>query len=153
VSQVFAPGSELSYATGSDAGLWHLKEKKRRHKQMHQIRQERARERMTVRGLAKLSEVHHGTISNIERGVHEANVVTLGKIADALGVDIEVLTGERETQKARATEQKPVLPLLALVDWDDTRHQRLLIFERLRNGEITEVVADRQLRELVTADR
>lgn len=46
---------------------------------------------MTVRELAQASGVNKNTISDLEHGSRKARPVTLGKLADALGVPVEAL--------------------------------------------------------------
>ena len=77
---------------------------------MHPIKRERARQKMSLRELADRSGVHYGSISMIERGGRTPTIVTLAKLGDALGVDVEVLTGEREAPKAGPTpEPEPIV--------------------------------------------
>ncbi len=59
---------------------------------MHPIKRERARRRWSLRELAVRSGVPAGTISGVERGQREPQILTLAKIADALEVDVEELT-------------------------------------------------------------
>ena len=59
---------------------------------MHPIKRERARRRWSLRELAGRSGVPAGTISGVERGQREPQILTLAKIADALEVDVEELT-------------------------------------------------------------
>ncbi len=58
---------------------------------MHPIKRQRAIQRLSLRELARRSGVPAGTLSGIERGTREPQIVTLAKIADALGVDVEEL--------------------------------------------------------------
>jgi len=55
------------------------------------IRRLRAERRMTVRELAQASGVNKNTISDLEHGLRRARPVTLGKLADALGVPVWAL--------------------------------------------------------------
>ncbi len=55
------------------------------------IRRLRAEKQMTVRELAQASGVNKNTISNLEHGLRKPRLVTLGKLADALGVPVEAL--------------------------------------------------------------
>ncbi len=55
------------------------------------LRLERARKRMAVRGLAKAAGVNPGTVWELERGLREPHLVTVAKIADALGIPLEEL--------------------------------------------------------------
>lgn len=51
------------------------------------LRNERVAAGLTVRKLANLSGVHFTTINELETGKRKAELVTLGKLAKALGVD------------------------------------------------------------------
>ena len=52
----------------------------------------RAEASMTVRELSKASNVAASTISKIEKGHTEPNLITVGKLAKALGVRVSDLT-------------------------------------------------------------
>lgn len=81
---------------------------------MHPIKRQRAEKRLSLRELARRSGVPAGTISGIERGQREPQILTLAKIADALEVDIEKLTEEPISPKVpirpspEAPEEVPV---------------------------------------------
>ncbi len=69
---------------------------------MHPIKRQRAEQRLSLRELARRSGVPAGTISGIERGQREPQILTLAKIADALEVDIEELAGEPIAPKVQS---------------------------------------------------
>ncbi|MFT4040694.1 MAG: helix-turn-helix transcriptional regulator [Thermomicrobiales bacterium] len=52
-----------------------------------QLRRWRLARTMSVRGLAEKSGVNHSAISEIERGRRSPHPSTIGKLADALGID------------------------------------------------------------------
>jgi transcriptional regulator with XRE-family HTH domain len=56
------------------------------------LRKLRKNRRLTQRDLAKLSGVHHNTISGIESRSHKPHPSTLRLLAVALGADVEYLT-------------------------------------------------------------
>ena len=58
------------------------------------LRLERARKRLSIRGLAKEAGVTPGTIWETERGRTKPQLVTVAKIADALGIPLEELAGD-----------------------------------------------------------
>lgn len=60
----------------------------------YRLKIERARAGLTVDDLAKRSKVDGQTISRIEKGVTEPRISTIGKIANALKIDVEELIGE-----------------------------------------------------------
>lgn len=60
----------------------------------YKLKIERARAGLTVDGLAKKSKVDSQTISRIEKGSTEPRISTIGKIANALNIDVEELIGE-----------------------------------------------------------
>jgi len=55
---------------------------------------ERAKRRITIKQLAAKSGVNEHTISAIERGKSKPHAITLVKLADALGVELEKLLGK-----------------------------------------------------------
>jgi transcriptional regulator with XRE-family HTH domain len=69
---------------------------------MHPIKRYRAEQRLSLRQLAGRSGVPAGTISGIERGQREPQILTLAKIADALKVDVDKLIGEPTAPKVPA---------------------------------------------------
>jgi transcriptional regulator with XRE-family HTH domain len=56
----------------------------------------RAEAIMTVRALSKASNVAASTISKIEKGHTEPNLVTIGKLAKALGVSVSSLVKNKD---------------------------------------------------------
>ena len=70
---------------------------------MHPVKRERAKRRWSLRELARRSGVPAGTLSGIERGQREPQILTLAKIADALELDVEELV-EEAAPKARASQ-------------------------------------------------
>jgi transcriptional regulator with XRE-family HTH domain len=60
------------------------------------IRKAREAKEMSLTKLAKKCKTSPGQISAIELGKQEANMRTLRKIAEALGMDLEVGLAERE---------------------------------------------------------
>lgn len=58
---------------------------------MQQLVAYRAQRRLTQRALAEMAGVRHGTITRAEKGL-SVNVVTMHKIAQALGVTPEAIT-------------------------------------------------------------
>lgn len=55
---------------------------------------ERARQRLSIQGLAERSGVNAHTISDIERGVRKPRATTLAKLAEALGLEPEEFLGK-----------------------------------------------------------
>jgi transcriptional regulator with XRE-family HTH domain len=96
------------------------------------LRIERARQRLTVRQLAKKAGVNPGTISELERGVREPYPATLGKIAAALNIPVEELT------RAPLGEAPPLL---------QQSFNHLLAEERRAGGEL--LWPDERFRRLV----
>ena len=74
---------------------------------MEPIRRLRAERRMTVRQLAEASGVNKDTISAVERGLRRPHSMTLGKIADALGVSV----GELEASPVPKVPKVPATPI------------------------------------------
>jgi transcriptional regulator with XRE-family HTH domain len=58
---------------------------------MHPVERERIKQQLSLRELGRRSGVPAGTISGIERGIRKPHSLTLAKIADGLGVDVEEL--------------------------------------------------------------
>ncbi len=73
---------------------------------MHPIKRQRAIQRLSLRELARRSGVPAGALSSIERGQREPQIVTLAKIADALGVDVEELLEAPKKGPAPLPEDK-----------------------------------------------
>ena len=67
---------------------------------MHPIRRLRAEKGWTLAELEKRSGVALNTLSHIERGERSPQILTLTKIARALGVPVDALTGEDEESSA-----------------------------------------------------
>ena len=66
---------------------------------MHPLRRIRVRRGLTIKDLQERTGVNRGTISRAERRERTPLPLTLQRLADALGVDIEDLT-EEENPKA-----------------------------------------------------
>ena len=65
---------------------------------MHPLRRIRVRRGLTIKDLQERTGVNRGTISRAERRERTPLPLTLQRLADALGVDIEELM-EEETSK------------------------------------------------------
>lgn len=63
---------------------------------MKGLRVERARAGLTLHQLSARSGVNPGTISALERGVRRPQMNTIYRLANALGVDVQILFGGRE---------------------------------------------------------
>jgi transcriptional regulator with XRE-family HTH domain len=63
---------------------------------MHPIERERIKQRLSLRELGRRSGVPAGTISGIERGIRKPHSLTLAKLADGLGVEVEALMDLKE---------------------------------------------------------
>ncbi len=91
---------------------------------MHPIKRLRAERRLSLRELGRLSGVPAGTLSGIERGIREPQILTLAKIADALEVDVEDLYPKATASPSpeRAKEERRLLnrvrPLILLMEGD-----------------------------------
>ncbi len=59
----------------------------------NRIREERELRARSHKDISEITGIHVNTLSGIERGKHKPRPSTLRKIADALGVDVEDLTG------------------------------------------------------------
>lgn len=55
---------------------------------MNKLTYWRAKRKLTVRDLAEMADVSPNTISKIEKGHRKGTAVTLGKLAEALQVDV-----------------------------------------------------------------
>ena len=72
---------------------------------MRNLRLIRARKGLTIRDLEELTGVSKDSISAIERGTREPRAITLVKLADALGVEVdEIEEGLVSTPKTRLPE-------------------------------------------------
>src|SRR5215218_7369613 len=74
---------------------------------MHPIKRARARRQWSLRELGRRSGVPAGTISGIERGQREPQILTLAKIADALETDVEELTEQSPKALGRHSPEAP----------------------------------------------
>ncbi len=63
---------------------------------MHPVERERIKQQLSLRELARRSGVPAGTISGIERGLRKPHSLTMAKIADGLGVDVEELMAPKD---------------------------------------------------------
>lgn len=65
---------------------------------MNNMRVIRKQKKMTMKQLGKEVGVSESTISLYENGKHEPDLITIGRIADVLGVSVDQLLGRDETQ-------------------------------------------------------
>ena len=77
---------------------------------MHPIRRERAKRRWSLRELGRRSGVPAGTLSGIERGTRDPQILTLAKIAEALEVDVEGLVREEAPLPGKAAASPSPAP-------------------------------------------
>ena len=72
---------------------------------MNNLRQLRKSQHLTMKELGKIVGMSESTISLYERGLHEPDIETMGKLADALHTTVDELIGrdEADTKKEPAT--------------------------------------------------
>ncbi len=111
------------------------------------LREVREGRGMSHRDLMEVSGVHYNTLSGIETGKHKPRPSTLRKLADALDVDIEDLTGA-PAPKADALpspERRRTNYLLSWVDFIEYREHRLREAIRADSVTVETVQEDQQL--------
>lgn len=64
---------------------------------MNNLRQLRKASGLTMKQLGKIVGMSESTISLYERGIHEPDIETMGKLADALHTSVDELIGREET--------------------------------------------------------
>ena len=64
---------------------------------MNPLKKARAESGMSAEALSKAAKVNETTISKLENNQHKAQLRTLGKLAKALEIDVEVLASLAET--------------------------------------------------------
>lgn len=69
---------------------------------MNRLSYWRAKRKLTIRELADKSDVSPTTINRLEKDHIKSSVLTLGKLADALGVDVTELAELAENPKTYA---------------------------------------------------
>lgn len=72
---------------------------------MNNLRQLRKSQHLTMKELGKIVGMSESTISLYERGLHEPDIETMGKIADVLHTTVDELIGrdDLDTKKEPAT--------------------------------------------------
>lgn len=77
---------------------------------MRKLRRLRAEKGLTMDALEERTGVSKRTISEIERGMRVPHTLTLAKLAEALGVDLDDLVEEPEAPKEEPRRDRPVEP-------------------------------------------
>jgi transcriptional regulator with XRE-family HTH domain len=118
----------------------------------------RAKKHLTLRELSKLSGVSVSAITNLENGNTKAHLVTLGKLAPHLGVNLEDLLefwdngASVRTRRAKRRDIKPKPKPKKSQMQKDASNDTKVGKEQLTGGEIIEHVKTPSERELETKE-
>jgi transcriptional regulator with XRE-family HTH domain len=70
---------------------------------LRELRQDRG---LTQIELAELADVHRQIIARLELGTNDPQWTTVGKLAKALGVSVEVFTGQKPIPRNRPAKRR-----------------------------------------------